>query len=129
MSRDPVSPGRQDRRRKKKVDGEKQEELSPIPRSSAGLEPRQVAGIEIDTAPCSSQIFKMGKKNKSQPAKESQPDAAPSTSGLPFLAGNASVDPTVSSLFEQSVRDLAVAYIYQANLKLTFPFNYLGWSS
>ena len=71
----------------------------------------------------------MGKKSKSQPAKDSQPDAAPSASGLPFLAGNASVDPTVSSLFEQSVRDLAVAYIYQANLKLTFPFNYLGWSS
>lgn len=57
----------------------------------------------------------MGKKSKSQPAKDSQPDATSSTSGLPFLAGNDSVDPTVSSLFEQSVRDLAVAYIYKSN--------------
>ena len=57
----------------------------------------------------------MGKKNKSQPAKDSQPNAAVSASGLPFLAGNDSVDPTVSSLFEQSVRDLAVAYIYKSN--------------
>ena len=64
----------------------------------------------------------MGKKNKSQPAKGSQSDAAPAASGLPFLAGKASVDPTVSSLFEQSVRDLAKEICYGVNWKLTFPF-------
>ena len=44
----------------------------------------------------------MGKKNKSQAATDSHTAAAPG-SGLPFLAGKASVDPTVASLFEQSV--------------------------
>ncbi|ODM19838.1 Nucleolar protein 12 [Aspergillus cristatus] len=45
----------------------------------------------------------MGKKSKSQSqsATESQSAAAPSTS-LPFLAGKASVDTTVASLFEKS---------------------------
>ena len=45
----------------------------------------------------------MGKKNKSQPATDSQSGAAAPASGLPFLSGKASVDPTVASLFEQSV--------------------------
>lgn len=45
----------------------------------------------------------MGKKNKSQAATDSHTGAAAPGSGLPFFAGKASVDPTVASLFEQSV--------------------------
>lgn len=46
----------------------------------------------------------MGKKNRSQQATESQSGAAPTASSLPFFAEKSSVDPTVASLFEQSVR-------------------------
>lgn len=44
---------------------------------------------------------KMGKKSKSQAVK---PDAAQSSTNTSFLGGNASVDPALVSLFEQSVR-------------------------
>ena len=71
----------------------------------------------------------MGKKNKSQPAKDSQPNAAVSASGLPFLAGNAAVDTTVSSLFEQSVRDLVVKLTIRPVGANFFVSTDLGWSS
>lgn len=46
----------------------------------------------------------MGKKNKSQAASGApEGGAGAAASGLPFLAGGASVDQTVASLFEKSV--------------------------
>lgn len=50
--------------------------------------------------------------NKSKPQSQSQSateSAAPSTS-LPFLAGNASVDNTVASLFEKSVSAIDIIF-------------------
>lgn len=49
----------------------------------------------------------MGKKSKSQSdktAESGKPNAAESNStGIPFLGGNAHVDPNLASLFEKSV--------------------------
>lgn len=54
----------------------------------------------------------MGKKSKSQSQSQSQSateSAAPSIS-LSFLAENASVDNTVASLFEKSVRAIDIIF-------------------
>lgn len=48
-------------------------------------------------------LFNMGKKSKSQGGT---PAVSSTGSSLPFLGGNASVDPSLASLFEQSVRIL-----------------------
>jgi hypothetical protein len=51
--------------------------------------------------------FNMGKKSKSQ--SEKAPKIEKAETSLPFLAGNASIDPTLASLFETSVRESALS--------------------
>lgn len=50
----------------------------------------------------------MGKKSKSQ--SQSATESAPPSTSLPFLAGNASVDNTVASLFEKSVGAIDITF-------------------